>query len=149
MLRSPASKYGDQEHYRRLESPTTVSSCIPNLHFRKAKTDSIYRALQLLLKAEQESEGGQRYQSLAFGPGDIIAASHGGTLHFLDAKRGTLLEQIEVSVQVVDMHISCKQGSPQLGISHEMYQASPKQPFLCYVLLYTNYASISQETFQA
>lgn len=59
--------------------------------------------MQIVLKAEQESEGGQRYQSLAFGPGDIIAASHGNTLHFLDAKRGTLLEQIEVSVILVDM----------------------------------------------
>ena len=52
--------------------------------------------MQILLKTEQETEGGQRYQSLAFGPDNIIAASHGSTLHFLDAKRGTVLEQIEV-----------------------------------------------------
>ena len=52
--------------------------------------------MQILLKTEQETEGGQRYQLLGFGPGDVIAAAHGSTLLFLEAKRGTVLEQIEV-----------------------------------------------------
>lgn len=53
--------------------------------------------MQLLLKSEQETEDGERYQLLAFGPDNIVAAVAGNTLHFLDTKRGTVLEQIEVS----------------------------------------------------
>lgn len=54
--------------------------------------------MQILLKKEQEIEGDERYGLLAFGTKDRVAASFGNTLHFLDARQGTLLEQIEVSI---------------------------------------------------
>ena len=49
------------------------------------------------MKSEQETEDGERYERLAFGPNHVVAAAFGTTLQFLDAKRGTVLEQIEVS----------------------------------------------------
>lgn len=52
--------------------------------------------MQLILKKDQETSGGERYQLLAFGPDNIIAAVYHTTLHFLDAKQGFVLEEIEV-----------------------------------------------------
>jgi len=57
---------------------------------------SLAGSVQILLKAAQETDGTERYHKLAFGPGNIIAAAFGTTIHFLDARHGTLLESIEV-----------------------------------------------------
>ena len=57
---------------------------------------------KILLKRDQEMPGSERYRHLAFGPGGILAGVFGTTLHFLNAKQGTVLEVVEVRGQIKD-----------------------------------------------
>jgi transducin beta-like protein 2 len=60
-----------------------------------------------MLQVPQPLAAGRLYQHLAFGPGNLLAASWEGTVHLLSAATGELLERVDAHDKAVTAMAWC------------------------------------------